>query len=196
MKNDKKMLIGAAMSVAIAMVSPAAAADKQEKQAAATIQLPAPPAGKGQVVFFRKGGLSGSAVACSVHENGAKVSSLGGGRYFVMVAQPGRHEFSVKTEATDELALEVEADETQFASCKIKMGLMVGRPDIKPANEEEFRAMKSLKMVDADDMGPAPGALRPDEVAAAVSGNAQPASIVSDDPAPASSETAPTGSAE
>lgn len=145
--------------------APALAAPKAPP---AAIVLPAPPAGKGQVVFFRPGGLVGAAVACSVHENGQKVSSLGGGRYFIMVTDPGRHEFSVKTEATDRLPLEVEADETQYAACKIKMGIMVGRPDIRPSTEEEFRAVKSLKMVDADDMGPAPGALRPAEVAAAL----------------------------
>lgn len=147
----------------------------------AQIKLPAPPAGKGQVVFFRKGGLSGSAVACSVHENGQKVSSLGGGRYVIIVAEPGRHEFKVETEAKDILALQLEADETQFASCTIKMGLMVGRPDIRPATEADFRGMKKLKMVDADDMGPGPGALRPADVAAAL---AAPAPAPAAAPAP------------
>lgn len=45
---------------------------------------------------------------------------------------------------------------------------MAGRPDIRPATEAEFRALKNPKMVDADDMGPGAGALRPDEVAAAL----------------------------
>jgi hypothetical protein len=195
MMKIKPVLSLALVALMSAAASPAAAGEKED---AANIQLPAPPPGKGQVVFFRKGGLSGSAVACSVHENGAKVSSLGGGRYFVMATEPGRHEFSVKTEATDVLALEVEADETQFASCKIKMGMMVGRPDIKPATEQEFRAAKSLKMVDADDMGPAPGALRPEEVAAALAANAAPqattpqdASTPAENAAPSNDEAAP-----
>jgi len=141
-----------------------------------SIDIPTPPAGKGQLVFFRPGGMMGSAVACSVHENGEKVSSLGGGRYFIMVADAGLHEFSVKTEATDSLPLEVEPDETQFVACKIKMGIMVGRPDIRPSSEEEFRAQKKLKLVDTDDMGPGPGALRPDDIAAAfATPDAQPA---------------------
>jgi hypothetical protein len=156
-------------------------AEEQGSVLAADIKIPKPPAGKGQVLFYRKGGLSGSAVACSVHEKGQKVSSLGGGRYFIMVADPGRHEFTVKTEAKDMLALEVEPDETQFASCKIKMGLMVGRPDIRPATEAEFRAMKKFKLVDAEDMGPGPGALRPAELAAAL---AAPAPAPAAAPAP------------
>jgi hypothetical protein len=149
-------------AVALTTAVPAFAAD-----VTAPVALPAPPPGKGQIVFFRSGTIMGVALGCSVHENGKKVSSLGAGKYFIMVTEPGRHEFSVQSEAKDVLALEVEPDETQFAACKIKMGIVAGRPDIRPATEAEFRA-KSYKMVDADDMGPGPGALRPDAVAAAL----------------------------
>ena len=144
----------------------AAEVEENDSVPAAQIFIPAPPAGKGQVVFYRKGGLSGAAVACSVHEGGQKVSSLGGGRYFVMVADAGKHEFTVKTEAKDVLALEVEPDETQFVECKIKMGFMVGRPDIRPSTEATFRSMKKFKLVDDEDMGPGPGALRAADLAA------------------------------
>ena len=154
--------------------APALAADEDNtKQPGSAIQLPTPPAGKGQVVFFRKGGLSGSAVACSVFEKGVKVSSLGGGRYFVLATEPGRHEFTVKTEAKDVLALEVESGDTQFAQCRIKMGVMVGRPDIAPATEADFRGMKSLRLVDADDMGA--GAMHADEMKANTAPAAAPA---------------------
>ena len=85
-----------------------------------------------------------------------------------MVATPGRHEYTVKSEAKDTLALNVEDGETQYASCKIKMGIMVGRPDIRPSTRDDFLKTKKLKMVDADDMGPGEGALRPDQLAAAV----------------------------
>lgn len=144
-----------------------AAVEETGAIAAADMIIPPPPPGKGQILFYRKGGLGGAAVACSVHENGQKVSSLGGGKYFIAVADPGKHAFSVKTEATDSITLEVEPDETQFVQCKIKMGFMVGRPDIRPSTEAEFRAMKKFKPVDDDDMGPGPGALRSAELAAA-----------------------------
>lgn len=138
-----------------------------DKDPVVPIAIPAPPAGKGQIVFFRPGG-GGFAIGCSVNEKGQKVSSLGAGRYFIMVLEPGRHEFTVKSEAKDMLALEVEADETQYATCKIKMGILVGRPDIRPSTEAEFRKAK-LKMVDEDDMGPVElGALRPAQVTAAL----------------------------
>lgn len=169
--NNNRIVWGALAFGAAMLASPVFAAE--EAVDAASIVIPAAPEGKGQVVFFRKGGIAGSAVACSVHENGEKISSLGGGRYVIVAAAPGRHEYSVKTEATDTLALEVEEGETQYASCKIKMGLMVGRPDIKPATVAEFKAAKKLKLVDDDDMGP--GALRAAEVEAALAGKSAPA---------------------
>ena len=176
-----------AMALAVSVVSPVVAADIKSE---APIAIPAPPSGKGQIVFFRPGGM-GFALGCSVNENGQKVSSLGAGTYFIMVTDPGKHEFSVKSEATDALALEVEPDETQYAKCKIKMGIMVGRPDIAPATETEFRAAKRLKMVDAEDMGPGAGALRPEQVAAALAAPAP-----EPQPVATASETAPESTAD
>ena len=151
--------------------APALAAEKSDIKDA-PIAIPAPPEGQGQVVFFRTGG-AGFAVGCSVNENGQKVSSLGAGRYFVMVAPPGRHEFTVKSEAKDSLALEVEAGETQYVTCRMKMGLIVARPDLAPSTEAAFRKNAKLKLVDAEDMGPGEGALRPDQLAAAISASSK-----------------------
>lgn len=148
-------LIAASLLVS-ALAGPAIAKEKEKVE---PIVLPAVPEGMGQIVFFRAGGM-GFALGCSVNENGEKVSSLGAGRYFVMQTTPGRHEFTVKSEAKDVLALEVEEGETQYAKCKIKMGILVGRPDLAPATEEEFRK-SNFKLVDVEDMGPAPGAVRP-----------------------------------
>ncbi|WP_295499326.1 hypothetical protein [Sphingorhabdus sp. EL138] len=162
----RKVLVSSVMTLFISS-APALAVETSEAKNA-PIAIPAPPEGQGQVVFFRPGG-TGFAVGCSVNEKGQKVSSLGAGRYFVMVAGPGRHEFTVKSEAKDNLALEVEAGETQYATCRIKMGIMIGRPDLAPSTEAEFRKHGKLKLVDADDMGPGEGALRPDQLTAAIS---------------------------
>ena len=179
--NWIKPLIAATTAFAAVTAMPAAAKDKADPVEengsilASEIQIPVPPKGKGQILFYRKGGFAGSAVGCSIHENGQKVSSLGGGKYFIMVTDPGKHGFSVKSEATDKLTLEVEPNKTQFVACKIKMGFMVGRPDIRPSNEAEFRAMKKFKLVNTDDMGPGPGALQPDDLKAALAASAPPA---------------------
>lgn len=175
----RKVTTTMAAGLLVAVATPALAASKDKDNDAdgakdAPIAIPAPPPGKGQIVFYRPGGM-GFALGCSVNENGQKISSLGAGKYFIMVADPGKHEYSVKSEAKDTLGLLVEADETQYAMCKIKMGIMVGRPDIAPSDEASFRKQKHLKMVNEDDMGPGPGALRPEQVAAALSAPAQPA---------------------
>ncbi len=135
--------------VAVAMGSPLAAKDE-----AAPIAIAAPPAGKGQVVFFRTGG-SGFALGCQVNQNDQRVSALGAGKYFTHVADPGPQTFMVSSEAKDVLSLEVEADETQYVRCKIKMGIMVGRPNLEPSTKAEFdKVSHKLKPVDAEDMGP------------------------------------------
>jgi hypothetical protein len=166
----RKVLVSSVIALFISS-APALAAEKSDMKDAPTA-IPAPPEGKGQVVFFRTGG-AGFAVGCSVNENGQKVSSLGAGRYFVMVAPPGRHEFTVKSEAKDSLALEVEAGETQYVTCRMKMGLIVARPDLAPSTEAAFRKNAKLKLVDAEDMGPGQGALRPDQLAAAISASSK-----------------------
>lgn len=188
-----KGLFMALIGLAVALAAPAGADAKPKKEKAppAPIALPTPPPGKGQIVFFRPSGM-GFALGCSVNERGQKVSSLGAGKYFVMVADPGKHEFSVKSEAEDALAVEVEPDETQFVSCIIKMGVMVGRPDIRPMTEEEFRKYPKLGLVDDDDMGPGPGSLRSTDLAAALAG--QQTAVVSS-PAVGTEPAADNGSA-
>lgn len=161
-------LAGAA-ALSLVLGTAAVAGDK------APVRIPPPPAGKGQIVFYRTGTIMGAAMGCAVNEKGQKISSLGSGKYFILVTDPGRHEYMVKSEAKDVLALEVEEGETQYAMCKIKMGIMAGRPDLRPSTEADFIKAGTDRLVDADDMGPGPGALRPDEVKAALEKSAAPA---------------------
>ncbi|KPF93581.1 hypothetical protein IP81_02310 [Novosphingobium sp. AAP83] len=181
LKTFKKIMPLAALSLLYA--APVSAASD------APVVIPAPPAGKGQIVFYRTGTIMGAAMGCAVNEGGQKISSLGAGRYFVLVTEPGRHEYTVKSEAKDMLALEVESGETQYAMCKIKMGIMAGRPDLRPSTEAEFRKAGTDRLVDADDMGPAPGAIRPDQMAAAIAAGSAPAPAPA--PAPEAAPAAP-----
>lgn len=71
-----------------------------EKPAPVPVVVPAPPAGKGQIIVYRQGGL-GPLISCAVKENGAQVSRLPPGHYFVEVTEPGKHSYSVSSEATD-----------------------------------------------------------------------------------------------
>jgi hypothetical protein len=158
------------LAVALAVSgSVAVAKDKKEE---VPVAIPAPPPGKGQIVFYRTGTIMGAAMGCAVNEHGEKISSLGSGRYFVLVTEPGRHEYTVKSEAKDVLALEVESDETQYAMCRIKMGIMAGRPDLRPSTEAEFRDAGTDRLVDDEDMGPGPGALRAADMETALAASA------------------------
>jgi len=154
----KKILV----ATALALSAPAAmigATTAALTQAESEFKIPTPPAGKGQVIFYRTGGLSGAALGCAVFDVGAqdKLSSLGAGRSFVLVSDPGPRSFTVKSlETKDALALEIEEGETQFVRCKIKTGFMSGRADIGPSTESEFRTKhKDPKLVDAEDMSEA-----------------------------------------
>ncbi|WP_086608995.1 hypothetical protein [Erythrobacter donghaensis] len=156
----KKLLTAAVLAAASPLVlSVAAPAAMAEDKADAQLEIPAPPPGKGQVLFYRTGGLSGAALGCAVFDVGAedKLSSLGAGKYFVLVSDPGPRSFTVKSlETKDALTLEIEEGETQFVRCKIKTGFMSGRADIAPSTEKEFREKhKNPKMVDAEDMSEA-----------------------------------------
>jgi hypothetical protein len=153
----KKLLTAAMLAAALPLaMTTAAPAAMAEEKAEAALKIPSPPPGKGQVVFYRTGGLSGAALGCAVFDVGAqdKLSSLGAGKYFILVSDPGPRSFTVKSlETKDALTLEIEEGETQFVRCKIKTGFMSGRADIGPSTETEFRAKhKNPKMVDADDM--------------------------------------------
>ena len=151
-----KHLFAASAMIASLAVTPAMAQDRTPE--GSEIFVPAPPEGKGQVVFFRSGSMMGAAMGCTVNQGTSKdktkITSLGNGRYSIVVAEPGKQDYWVKNEKKDAMTLLVEEGETQYVRCKIKMGLMSGRPDIAPSTAEEF-AEKSdgLKLVDDDDMG-------------------------------------------
>ncbi|HEY6964149.1 MAG TPA: hypothetical protein VI407_02945 [Erythrobacter sp.] len=155
----KKLLTAAVLAAAAPIALTAAAPAAMAEEAAAELKIPPPPPGKGQVLFYRTGGLSGAALGCAVFDVGAedKLSSLGAGKYFILVSDPGPRSFTVKSlETKDALTLEIEEGETQFVRCKIKTGFMSGRADIGPSTESEFRAKhKNPKLVDAEDMSPA-----------------------------------------
>lgn len=142
-----KMMMPVA-AVLAALAAPALAADQAPP---APIAIAPPPEGKGQIVFFRRGGI-GPLISCAVSENGARVSRLPPGKYFVHVTTPGAHSYTVSSEAKDTLNVEVEPGETQFAKCNIRMGIMAGRPNLAPSTKDEFdKGAGKLKLVEPED---------------------------------------------
>lgn len=143
-----KLIYSAALAAAVTLA--AAPATAKDEPALAAIELPKPKPGMGQVVLFRPGGM-GSAVKCTVRENGKMVGRVSGNRYYVIDAEPGAHSYTAKSEATDTVNVQVEPDETTYVKCKIAMGVMVGRPNLSPSNEEEWlKAAPKAKPMEAD----------------------------------------------
>lgn len=135
---------------ALALAGFAVPAAAQDVKVSPSITAPAP--GKGQVVFYRPGGM-GPLIRCTVRENGKMIARVGNGKYYVMAAEPGAHAYTAKTESTDTVRVEVEPDETTFVKCKISMGIMAGRPNLSPSDAAEYAKLgKKLKQVDAAKM--------------------------------------------
>ncbi len=139
--------------------SPAFAAEGTSAPAA----IPGPPAGQGQVIFWRPGTMVGGVMGCGVNMGTERISALGAGKYFVVNLAPGTHEFNARSEARDALTLEVEDGETYYVRCTIRMGFMVGRPNLSPSDVAAFNEKRGdLEYVDSDDhtatVMPDPGA--------------------------------------
>lgn len=164
MMTGRALLVGSLIVLsasASAMQTPdappteAATKIKAEKGRPAPGELPAVPEGMGRIVFWRSGTYVGGGMGCGVNIGTERISALGAGKYFVLELKPGPYEFNAKSEAKDVLNTEVEAGETGYVKCTIRMGLMVGRPNLSPSTVEEYVEKRDgLKYVDSDDVGP------------------------------------------
>ncbi|MEG3148311.1 hypothetical protein U1769_00335 [Sphingomonas sp. ZT3P38] len=101
------------------------------------------PADKGQIIFWRPGGLG---PGCTVREGQAsseiRLSKLTSNRYFVHLAEPGIHHYWAKNLAKDDINLEIEPGETYFVKCEIAIGMMASTPNLSPSNASEFESYK------------------------------------------------------
>jgi hypothetical protein len=99
------------------------------------------PADKAQIVFFRPSKFTGGAIGFKVREGEQELGKLRSGNYFIHLAEPGTHEYTVHSEAKDVLTLEVEEGETYFVQGTITMGVFAGRPNLSPSDESTFNSM-------------------------------------------------------
>jgi len=114
--------------------------------------IPPPPPGKGEVVFFRPNEYVGWAVWFNNRENGKALGKLTNGVYFVTVADPGPHTYTAATENKDMLKLEVDPGEIYYVEGTVTMGVFVGEADISPSDQDEFvKAAHKLKEVKSAD---------------------------------------------
>lgn len=109
---------------------------------AATAEVGKPEAGKAQVVFFRPSKMVGALIGFKVREADTELGRLGNGDYFVLSAEPGKHEYTVHSEAKDVLTMELEAGEVYYVQGSLNMGFLVGRPNLAPSSSDAFNAIR------------------------------------------------------
>lgn len=105
-----------------------------------------PESGKALVVFFRANRFTGGGVSFKVRENEVELGKLKNGTYILAQVEPGKHIYTVHSEAKDITNIEVEEGETYFIAGSISMGFMTGRPNLAPSDALKFQAeMKKMK---------------------------------------------------
>lgn len=136
-KSGRLLLLAAVAAIAMPTVTAPAAAVQRQREERRGPEVPPPPAGMGQVVFYRTSSM-GMLVSCRVREGDTVVNRLPPGKYFIHQTTPGPHDYNVRSEARDNLRIEVEEGETHYVRCAIGMGIGVGRPNISPQNRADF----------------------------------------------------------
>lgn len=134
----------AAQNEAVQTVDAANEAEAKPAEAPATEtsgKIPAAPSDKGLIVFFRPSKFTGGAIGFKVREGDKELGKLRSGNYFIHLAEPGTHEYTVHSEAKDVIALEVEEGETYFVQGTITMGVFAGRPNLSPSDASTFNGM-------------------------------------------------------
>lgn len=145
-----KSLNTALLLAASVFMTPVSAQDAApvvtEAPDAASAAIGTPEPGKALVVFFRPSAFKGAAIGFIVREGEAELGKLRNANFFTVQVEPGKHEYTVHSEAKDITTIEAEEGETYFLSGEINMGFMAGRPNLSPSDLNAFRtAFPKLK---------------------------------------------------
>jgi hypothetical protein len=112
--------------------------------------ISAPPAGKGQIVFFRPSRFVGGALSFTVRENEVALGRLPNGKYFVHIAEPGIHEYEIGR--NDTMRMDIEDGETYYAVQNTQMGIVAGRAVLAPSDQAAFEAaLPRMEVSESDD---------------------------------------------
>ena len=138
------------LALGLCLMSGAALA-QQAEEVAKPVVLPPPPAGKAEVVFFRMSGFMGSAISCAIQENGAKIASLPPGRFFVLVADAGRHAYTTASSKEDNgIFFDLKPGDIKYVGCNIIPGAWSGHADLEIPIRDDAFATKMWKQVTPD----------------------------------------------
>lgn len=129
--------------------APAANPAAPAPDAAAAKPAPAVSETTGTIYFFRPSKFVGAAIGFIVREGTTELGKLRNGKYFILHAKPGTHEYVVHSETKDVLTLEVEAGQTYYVEGTLGAGILAGRPNLSPSDQNTFDSLKSkLKQVE------------------------------------------------
>ena len=94
------------------------------------------PEGKGLIYIYRPSSFKGGGVFYDVYAKDKVVTTLRNGGYFPYFADLGENEIWAKTEAKSSVTVDVKAGKTYFVKGGVRMGLLIGRPDLTLATPE------------------------------------------------------------
>jgi len=158
----RRAAIAASVVLSAAGLAGAAHAQFAPAPTGAQAVLGQPPAGKGQVIFYRKPLFSLIPFNWIVREDKTEICEMVAGTYCIATAEPGTHTYEVHSEVKNDLTLEIDAGETYYVIGGIAMGVIVNHPTIAPATKAEFDAQSPrLKPKAAIQVASAPAATPP-----------------------------------
>jgi hypothetical protein len=132
----------------------AQASDPVPKPADAASAVPPVPAGKGQVVFFRKSSLMGMPYWTNIRENDVAYGKLSNGVYFVQTLDPGVHTFNTSVLGKDAMKVEVDPGETYYVEGKITMAVIGYTVVMAPSDAATFqKVFKGMKLAKPEPVG-------------------------------------------
>ena len=137
----------AAIALALCAVPEAGTAAQPGATVSATARVVAePPAGLGQVVFFRRASIIGMPYWTNVRENGAPHGKLTNGSWFVQALEPGVHTFDTSVLGKDSMRMEIDPGETYYVEGKITLALLGYTIIMTPSDAGTFqRMLKGMK---------------------------------------------------
>ncbi len=93
--------------------------------------MPTPAKGEGLVYFFRPSSFLGGAAQVQITDDGTTVGALQSGTYFYEQVTPGPHRFGASTEATNTIAVNIEAAKTYYIEASMSMGFLLAHGHLK-----------------------------------------------------------------
>ena len=131
------------LPVAEAQSTAPTVAEKSGPAPLSGVQIPPPPAGKGQIVFFRPGRFMGAAASWKLLDGTTGLGKVGNARYLIATMEPGTHELVMDFGTKGRLRIEVDPDETYYIECSISMGALLNRPDLILSTRDGFDAISA-----------------------------------------------------